>query len=123
MHPINQGARMSIFDTDDLSDLPPELIGQLRLAGDIDKVLLELFYEADGTLDLSSLLVGYYRKHKEIKTRQYMMMTCYRLVKKGFLVQTGGKGEYKITDRGCAVIGKVNIEEKNDLKNDLSDLI
>ena len=97
---------MSIFDTNNLSDLPPELIGELRLAGDIDKTLLELFYEAGGTLDLSTLLVGYYRKHKEVKTRQYMMTTSYRLVKKGFLTQTGSKGEYRITEQGKIVIGK-----------------
>jgi len=114
---------MSIFDTDDLSDIPSELIGELRLAGDIDRTLLKLFYEAGGTLDLSSLLVGYYRKHKEIKTRQYMMTTCYRLMKKAFLHQTGGKGEYKITSKGCMVIGKPEIEEKTILKNEESDLI
>lgn len=114
---------MSIFDTNDLSDIPAELIGELRLAGDIDRTLLELFYEARGTLKLSALLVGYYRKHKEVKTRQYMMTTCYRLVTKRFLEQTGGKGEYKITEKGCMVIGKEKIEENAGQKDDLSDLI
>jgi hypothetical protein len=97
---------MSIFDISNLNDLPPELIKELKLAGDVDDVLLNLFYEAGGTLDLSTLLVGYYRKHNEIKTRQYMMTTCYRLVKKGFLSPTKNKGEYKITTNGLSIIGK-----------------
>lgn len=110
---------MSIFDISNLNDLPPELIKELKLAGDVDDTLLNLFYEAGGTLDLSTLLVGYYRKHNEVKTRQYMMTTCYRLVKKGFLSPTKNKGEYKITANGASVIGKKidneNIEQNNEL--------
>ena len=102
---------MSLFDTSNIGDLPPELIKELKLSGDVDNVLLNLFYEAGGTLDLSTLLVGYYRKHQEVKTRQYMMTTCYRLVKKGFLEPTKSKGEYKITDNGLTVIGKSSVEQ------------
>jgi len=105
---------MAIFDTSDLGDLPPELIKELKLAGNVDDVLLNLFYEAGGILDLSTLLVGFYRKYKEVKTRQYMMTTCYRLVKKGFLSSTENKGEYKITPNGLSVIGRRVIEEKNE---------
>ncbi len=95
---------MNIFNTDNLKDLPPELIKELKFAGDVDLKILELFVEAGGTLDLSGLLVGYYRKHKEVRTRQYMMTTCYRIIKKGFLVPTSNKGEYKITDKGESVV-------------------
>lgn len=102
---------MSIFDTSNLNDLPQELIRELRLAGDVDKTILDLFTEAGGKLDLSKLLIGYYRKFKLIKTRQYMMTTCYRLVKKGFLEQTGSKGEYKITDKGRKVSADVSDEQ------------
>lgn len=108
---------MSIFDTDNINDLPPELIKELKLAGDVDTSLLNLFYEARGTLDLTTLLVGYYRKNNEVKTRQYMMTTCYRLVKKGFLAPTENKGEYKITEKGMSVIGKKRKEE-NDEQDD-----
>lgn len=118
---------MTIFNTDDLSDLPPELIKELKLAGEVDTKLLWLFNEAGGTLDLSALLVGYYRKHKEVKTRQYMMTTCYRLVKKGFLSSTESKGEYKITEKGYSVLGNSSDNEENDgqenEKIDVSDLI
>ena len=110
---------MSIFDISNLNDLPPELIKELKLAGDVDDVLLNLFYEAGGTLDLSTLLVGYYRKHNEIKTRQYMMTTCYRLVKKGFLSPTRNKGEYKITTNGLSIIGKKF--ESNDIEQKVED--
>ena len=101
---------MSIFDISNLGDLPPELIKELKLSGDVDDILLNLFFEAGGVLDLSTLLVGYYRKYKEIKSRQYMMTTCYRLVKKGFLESTKNKGEYKITPNGLSVIGKKGVE-------------
>lgn len=103
---------MTIFNTDDLSDLPPELIKELKLAGEVDTKLLELFSEAGGILDLSTLLVGYYRKHKDVKTRQYMMTTCYRLVKKGFLSPTQNKGEYQLTERGAKVIGNTDFDEE-----------
>ncbi len=93
-----------IFNINDIADLPPELVKELKLASDIDTTLLELFFQAGGKLDLSTLLVGYYRKHMEIRTRQYMMTTCYRLVKKGFLEPTDSKGEYSITEKGRAVI-------------------
>lgn len=105
---------MSIFSTENLNDIPPELIKELKLSGDVDNTLLKLFMEAGGTLDLSSLLVGFYRKHKQVKTRQYMMTTCYRLVKKGFLSQTENKGEYKITDKGLAVVKSGQDEQKNE---------
>ncbi|MBL4746237.1 MAG: hypothetical protein JKY08_07690 [Flavobacteriaceae bacterium] len=106
---------MTIFNTDDLTDLPPELIKELRLVGEVDTKLLSLFNEAGGTLNLSTLLVGYYRKYKESKTRQYMMTTCYRLVKKGLLSPTDRKGEYNITDRGNSVIGN---KDDDEVKND-----
>jgi hypothetical protein len=109
---------MTIFDTSNLEDLPAELIKELKLAGDVDNILLNLFYDASGVLDLSTLLVGYYRKHKEIKTRQYMMTTCYRLVKKGFLSPTKNKGEYQITSNGLSVIGKTNNEVNNEQQDE-----
>ncbi len=106
----------NIFDTEDISDLPAELVKELKLASDVDNILLTLFLEAGGVLDLSTLLVGYYRKHKEVKSRQYMMTTCYRLVKKGFLEPTDNKGEYGITEKGKAVIGagKESVEERRE---------
>ncbi len=102
---------MSLFDTSNIGDLPPELIKELKLSGSVDSVLLNLFYEGSGILNLSNLLVGYYRKHEEVKTRQYMMTTCYRLVKKGLLEPTKSKGEYKITKKGLIVIGKFSTEK------------
>jgi hypothetical protein len=109
---------MDIFDTHDLSDLPLELIKELKLAGDIDLVILGLFHEAGGILDLSTLLIGYYRKYKSVKTRQYMMTTCYRLAKKGFLEPTKSKGEYRITDNGIKIVGGSNIEQNNEQEDD-----
>ncbi|HBH27123.1 MAG TPA: hypothetical protein DDX54_06965 [Rhodospirillaceae bacterium] len=109
---------MSIFNTEDLSDLPPALIKELRLAGNMDTKLLTLFEEGGGTLDLTTLLVAFYRKHKEVRTRQYMMTTCYRLVKKGFLYQAQGKGHYEITEKGRQVIG---VPERLDIEREDKD--
>ena len=64
----------------------------------LDKKILALFV-GQKQLNLTQLLVGYYRKYNEIKTRQYMMMTCYRMKKKGILLPTKNKGEYTPNDR------------------------
>lgn len=97
---------MTIFDTDDLSDLPENLIKELKMVGNFDLTLLELFNEAGGTLNLTTLLVGYYRKHKDVKPRKYMMTMCYRLVKKGLLEPTKKRGEYRIARKGKSAIGE-----------------
>ena len=96
-----------IFDLDDLADLPPELIKELNLASDVDTKLLELFREAGKELNLTQLLVGFYRKYGEKKSRQYMMTTCYRLVKKGFLKPEEGKGVYRATDKGLSILSAI----------------
>lgn len=107
-----------LFDLTDISDIPPELIQELNLASDIDVVILGLFEEAKKPLNLNELLIGYYRKYKENKTRQYMMTTCYRLVKKGFLEPAEGKGTYKYTEKGLSILkassGSSNGHEEED---------
>ncbi len=114
----------NIFDVSNLEDLPPELIKELKLSSEVDNIILALFSEAGGILNLTKLLVGYYRKYKEAKTRAYMMSTCYRLVQKGFLEPTDSKGEYTITTKGRAMVnsgpdgqktGQENEEEAIDL--------
>jgi hypothetical protein len=93
-----------IFDLSNLHDLPPELVGELRLTSDVDSRLLRLFVKAGRPLNLSQLLVGFFRLYEEEKSRSYMMAACYRLVKKGFLEPTKRKGEYVLTDKGKAVV-------------------
>ena len=117
----------NIFDLDDLTDLPAELIKELNLASDVDTKILELFKEAGKALNLTQLLVGYYRKYDEKKTRQYMMTTCYRLIRKGFLSPAEGKGVYKATQKGIAILsaeeGVSRDYEEKDEEIDVNDLV
>lgn len=94
--PIND--LFSVFS--DLSDIPPELMKELNLDDEyqIDRKILTLFEKAGGTLNISELLIGFYRVHNEIKTRQYINGKLYRLTKKGLLESTGKKGGYKLTN-------------------------
>lgn len=105
-----------IFDITDLDDLPTDLISQLKLGSHADAQILKLFLLANRPLNLTQLLVGYYRTYKEEKTRNYMMTFCYRLEKKGFLDKTGKKGEYVINDKGKKLVESEmdeGLEERN----------
>lgn len=93
-----------IFDLKNLDDIPQELIRELNIISKTNNNILWLFKNAGKNLNLTELLIGYYRKYDEVKTRQHMMTACYRLMKKGFLQKTKGKGEYKITPKGLMVI-------------------
>jgi len=104
----------NIFDTENIYDLPPELINELNLASHVDKIILAFFKKSkDGVLDLSELLAAYYRKYNEVKKRQYMMITCHRLVKKGLLYRTGHKGEYRITEKGKEIADFLELAQKS----------
>ena len=94
---------MDIFN-EDLRDLPKELIREIKIITSLDEKVLNLFKQAGGVLSLSRLLIGYYRTHKEVKKRQYMMVVCYRMIKKGLLFSTDKKGEYSITKKGLNTI-------------------
>lgn len=75
-------------------DLPDELKKELNLSSDADNKILELFKRAGGTLNISEVLVGLYKVHGEVKTRQFVSSTLYRMRKKKLLYPTGRKGEY-----------------------------
>lgn len=76
--------------------LPEELVRELNLSSDIENQVLEVFSKGGGTLNVSEVLVGFYKIHEEAKTRRYMISTLYRMRKKGFLRPTGKKGEYTV---------------------------
>ncbi len=100
-----------IFDTSDMSDIPPELMRELNFVSRVDLKLLSLFVQAGKPLDLSKLLIGYYRKYKVVVKRTYIMTNCYRISKKGYLKATKNKGEYKITDDGQLFAEKLLTKE------------
>lgn len=91
----------------DLRDLPEELKKELNLDTDPDLKILKVFQEGGGILNLSEVLIGYFRIHGEVKSRRFMMSACHRMVRKGTLRPTGKKGEYDIVN-------------KNDMASELS---
>lgn len=86
------------FNPKKQQDLPAELVAELNLLADTDKRLLKVFREGGGTLNISEVLVGYYKIYGVVKKRQYMMPTLYRMMKKGLLKSTANKGEYQIIE-------------------------
>jgi len=90
----------NIFDLKNLSDIPEVLIPELNLTSAIDDKILALFKQKNNrTLNLSEIVIGYYRLYGEEKSRNYFMVTLYRMYKKGLVEKTSKKGEYRINDR------------------------
>lgn len=83
----------------DLKDLPEELKKELNLDTDPDLKIIKVFQEGGGTLNLSEVLIGYFRIHSEVKSRRFMMSACHRMVRKGTLRATGKKGEYELVNK------------------------
>lgn len=79
-----------------VDDLPEELVKELNLDNSPDIKILQVLKEGGGKLNLSELLIGYYKIHNEIKTRRFMMSACSRMARKGMIESTGKKGEYQI---------------------------
>ena len=76
--------------------LPMELKKQLNLASNEERAILEIFKKGGGTLNISEVLVGYYKIYGETKSRKYVITTLYRMAKKQLLESTEKKGEYSI---------------------------
>lgn len=96
--------KRNIFDLDDLSDIPLRLIPELRLSGETDNKVLHLFFLAGGTINLTQLLIGYFRLYGKEEPRQHMNAICYRLIKKGLIEAAIEKGQYKLTKLGINLV-------------------
>lgn len=93
----------NIFDTINISDLPKELIPELKLLSDKDEKLIRLFEE--GPLGVTQILVGLYRKHGEIQTRVKITARLYALYKKyGYVEPVKKKGAYQLSELGRDVL-------------------
>jgi len=90
------------MDEVDIVDLPDELLIELNLTAKSDDLILALFGNSK-TLSISECLVGYYRAHGEVKSRQYMTVALYRMVKKNLLKPASGKGCYKLSLLGSRI--------------------
>ncbi len=78
------------------NDLPDALVKELRLENNADDKILDILKAGGGTLNVSDVLVGYYKLFNEVKQRTYITSALYRLRQKGLIAHTGKKGEYKL---------------------------
>ena len=83
----------NIFDLDDLSDVPSSLAEKLS-NGLFSKVLYLFSLKSGRPLNISQLIVGFYRVYGREKTRMQMTGICYRMYKSGLLKKTKKRGEY-----------------------------
>ena len=86
-----------IFDLKDISDIPQDLKDELNLLSDVDNKMLYLFKEKE-ILNINEVMVSWFRKYGEVRSRQYFMTTLYRMKRKGVLVSMKGKGVYSIRE-------------------------
>lgn len=84
----------SDFSPYQTSGLPEELKKELNLAGNTEAQLLRIFEEGGGTLNVSEILIGYFKLFKEVKKRVFVSSLLYRMRKNGLISPTGKKGEY-----------------------------
>ncbi len=100
-----------LFNLDDLSDLPPDLMQEIvKIKGKTRRVL-EVYLRADRKITLNQLIVAYYRMHKETLCKTYANTTAYRLKNRKYLKSERGKGEYSITKLGKQALGVTNEKE------------
>lgn len=90
----------NVFDTKNTDDLPDVIKKSLRKPkeGKSDHKIVELLKLAKGSLSVDEIMVGYYRLHKEIKTRRQIIAIIYRMCKdpRSKIVRLKGKsGVYR----------------------------
>ena len=88
-----------IFSLKDLSDIPESLKQQITDKDTPQKKLLDLFLVAQRPLNISECLLGYYRKYEIEMSRNAMVGMLYKMAKNGLIVQTGKKGQYKLSNQ------------------------
>jgi hypothetical protein len=93
---------------EDIEGLPEEVIKALGLnPGDkTDLAIVSLLEERGGILSLDKIIIGLYRRSKEIHKRQPLIQRLYRMSQKGMAYPVPGKkGVYslqKLTEREVA---------------------
>jgi hypothetical protein len=77
----------------DISDLPQELLDQLSLPrrDQLEDQILNVMRDLGGEANLDQILVGLYRKYKNIQTRRFVQNKLYRMGKKDMAYSVPGK--------------------------------
>jgi hypothetical protein len=92
--PRNFGRRFG-----DIDDLPDELKSQLQATkvGDVEQLIVEMLRDDfDGMANLDEILVGLYRRKREVFARQFISNKLYRMNKAGLIASVPKrKGVYR----------------------------
>jgi hypothetical protein len=90
---LSSRARQRSLTPEDIKDLPDELIKELSLnaADHTEFAIVSLIDESGGMLSLDRLLIGLYKKTKEIHKRQALIQRLYRMAQKQLVFTVPGK--------------------------------
>lgn len=102
--------------TEDLEDLPPELIDQLNIteSDKKDMYLTQLIDRCGGIISLDKLLIAIYKDSGEIYERNKLMARLYRMSQKGIIyTHPTKKGQYS-TNKWNIDDETINEEESKD---------
>ncbi len=111
-------------DLGDITDLPEELIAELSVAkGDeLEDRLVTVINSYGGTADLDQILVGLYRKFKDVQKRRFLQNKLYRMTQKAIVWSVPKrKGVYTTTKLDDGESGQNPFEESG--KRDLDEEI
>ena len=77
----------------DLTDLPEELLKELRLGPrtSLDAQILDVFNALGGTATLDEVLIGLYRKFAVVQKRRFVQNAIWRMIRKGHLTALRGE--------------------------------
>jgi hypothetical protein len=84
---------------DDLTDLPEELLKELRLGPrtSLDAQILDIFNALGGTATLDDVLIGLYRKFAVVQKRRFVQNAIWRMIRKGHLTAVrGARGRFSL---------------------------
>jgi hypothetical protein len=86
--------------SDDLSDLPPELLAELSAGAKSDTdPLIQIIDDRGGTATIDEILIDLYRKHREIGKRAVISNKLYRLTRRGLCAAAPGRKGVYTTDK------------------------
>lgn len=85
--------------SDDLENLPPELLKELNIteSDKKDMYLIDLIEKCGGKISLDKLLIAIYKDSGEIYERNKLMTRLYRMSQKGIIyTHPSKKGQYSL---------------------------
>jgi hypothetical protein len=93
------GQGRGLLDTQDLSDLPPELLKELsgREIDVLEDQIVSVLSACGGSADLDQILIGLYRKYQVVQKRRFLQNKLWRMVRKGLVLKTkSARGIFKL---------------------------